>query len=821
MGTTSTTASPLIDQRLWLGPTGPGPQTRLFRQTFAAPAEVSAAQVRIYAESNYHAWLNGQYLGRGPIYHHPTLRPYDTHDLRPHLRPGKNVLAVLVHTPATAIHNHVPSGEPGLTVGWNLTDAAARPIPVTGRWKATDRTGWSGDVPKRTWAIGHIEQFDAAAAPAGWQSIDFDDQAWPDAEVITPATNIDGVEWVARPLPALRYGYAAPTRLISLHRFDAPVEPITAADNGGAVAKRLLTPPWLPADGDLRISDFDPATGSFTVHGLSPGRGAMVCFDLGKQVTGQLTFDADCPSAGTIDVGWSETFEQNKPWLCRKGGGYCDRILAPAGKVHWEPIGYSSMRYLLVCLRGFTGSVRFERFGIRTSEPDLDWSRPYDFGDDRLNAIWQLCIHTFRIGTQEGVLDCPTREQAVYIGDGLLIARWIAQVTGDARHWKYVVHEQFRRQAENGMLRASIFSATNDTLIDYPLLAITGLRDYWQFTRDPDALKHIEACRKVLRWFDARRGSDVLCPTPKAPANPSVPWERKYDPKMPDISNPEAGRLFVDHPGMGWHNINEAGIDRRGLNCALNALLVQARRALAQLEEAAGHGDRAASLRADADATAAAIGERLFDRTRSVFADGMLEGRLLEQVSEQGNTWAVAAGCCDDDTARAALLRVLKRDDPSIARNGPYFWAYLFPELARLGLHKLALDSIPALWGPMLDGGATALWETFLGDDLDSWCHPWSAAPVEFLLEHVLGLPRVAQAGTSATLRPRPDLLPRARGQAWTAAGWFAIDWQTDPAGNVTLTGRVPEGQSATLIHPTDSSRHTVQGEWRLTLPLR
>ena len=57
-----------------------------------------------------------------------------------------------------------------------------------------------------------------------------------------------------------------------------------------------------------------------------------------------------------------------------------------------------------------------------------------------------------------------------------------------------------------------------------------------------------------------------------------------------------------------------------------------------------------------------------------------------------GNTWCIAARCCDDDTARAILNDLLTSDSPYVSRNGPYFWAYLYPELARLGLHQLAIS---------------------------------------------------------------------------------------------------------------------------------
>lgn len=803
--------------RIWTGANGAGARTCLFRRAFDIPVSARSCTLHLFAESRYHVWLNDEYLGRGPAFHHPTELLVDTYGLLKcdGVKDGRNVLAVLVQSLDVSFHNHVPTGEPGLVATIEIVSSAgeAITIPTDSEWKMTGQTGWRTDSPRRCWAIDYLEEFEMAVAPTGWRAIDFDDGDWGKPESFRPATTVPGGRFLSRPLPALAHGHQYPTKFLGLFSIREPASPERRFSSSGELGKSIMLAEWKrrePAD--------VPAGGTtFSVDGLSSTEGAVVCFDLGAEFVGQVVLECDCPGPGTIDVGWSEVAENGRPLIVRKGVGYVDRIHAVKGRLKWSPIQFSAMRYLVLVLRGFNAPVRVERFGVRASEPDVGWTGTFQSNDDRLNDVFAMCARSLRVGTQETQMDCPSREQAAYIGDGMLTGRWFAQLTGDVRHWRYLIHEQFRRQSSSGILRAAIFSGRNDTCIDYTLFAVIGLRDYVTFSDDTDSARElIDNARMAFAFFDRYRANHGLC-TWTFDRNQSIAsWENVYDPAQPVFGESDGLVLIIDHPGMGWHNKNEAGIDRRGTNAALNALIVIAKRALADLEDIVGERSNARALREDAERLADLIGKTFFDPARSVFVDGVLDGERLKQISEQTNTLAIAARCCDDDTARGILSSLLTNPDDKIARNGPYFWAYLFPELLRLGLHELGARCTRARWGKMLDGGASTLWETFLGDDLDSWCHPWAAAPVDFLSAGILGLPLISD-GMEIVLRPRFDLLSSASGSAFTNQGWISISWSR--VGNAfEIRGTLPNGVEAAVLSPTGRSIAKARGEWATTI---
>ena len=115
---------------------------------------------------------------------------------------------------------------------------------------------------------------------------------------------------------------------------------------------------------------------------------------------------------------------------------------------------------------------------------------------------------------------------------------------------------------------------------------------------------------------------------------------------------------------------------------------------------ARGRGDAAAAqcLREQAQTLRQVIRKTFFDDVRGWFVDG--------------------------EPAVTLIRRILRNDDPAIAKCGSYFWLYLLPTTARLGLHDEALARTRHTYAYVVQHDATTLWEIFAGDDRDSLCHP-------------------------------------------------------------------------------------------------
>ena len=132
---------PFIDSATWIwsaegshgapAPTAATPshyQVRLFRRSFEIKDLATAAlTVHVSGDSRYLFYCNGVLVGRGPAKGDVNHHFYETFDLKPHLRAGRNVLAALVQDMSRVAHRPALLGAPcsimTYTGGWVLEGA--------------------------------------------------------------------------------------------------------------------------------------------------------------------------------------------------------------------------------------------------------------------------------------------------------------------------------------------------------------------------------------------------------------------------------------------------------------------------------------------------------------------------------------------------------------------------------------------------------------------------------------------------------------------------------------------------------------------------
>jgi len=635
-------------------------------------------------------------------------------------------------------------GVPGIVARIGVTDESARQSSfVTDEsWKAILLTAWRNDVPRRNYATGWMECFEAEKEPIGWRELEFNDSAWPVARVVDPGD----VRYFPRMVPHLREFFARPERVFGEWSIPAGVPTLDEVTRG------LDKEPWTPVTLQTEFPIVIEAGPTGTALGL----------DLGGEVAGQVEVEVDGPAGITIDLCLAEPLRGNRPW-CHRRGEYAKRYITRAGRQAWRSFGYDGGRYLTAVIRGPHPRITLHRLGVWRRETDLPFRASFECDDEKVNRIWQITRRTMAVGAQDVHIDCPTREQTSAWGDHLWSGLWEGFLTGDFSHLRHLVTVMEQVQWPNGQMPCYAFSGIEPyPLYDYALICVMGLWEYFWATGDRELIERVlPTALQILARYRREIG-------------PSGLIEIDGDRAMHEGQ----GQLFIDHPGLG-HNHPLPWLDRRGIGSCLNFFFVLALESAANLCNHLDRPDQALALRKEADAVRHIAEKMFFDPARGAYSDNVFEGHLSNHLSQQANALAVLSETCPPERARTILTRILDPNDANLCRCGTYFWTYVTEAMCRQGMHETMWAEVVRLWDDMAERGATTWWETFQGGELDSLCHIWSSVPGYLIVAYVLGVQPAAPGFRKIAVRPQIGLLNRVKGFVPIGKGGVEVAWET------------------------------------------
>lgn len=166
---------------VWQKDAGPANTWMCFRKVVDLSRIPSQVEARISVDSKYWLWINGKLvvfeggLNRGP---NPKDGYFDRVEIGSFLKPGKNIIAVLVWYAGKGGRHSVDSGAGGLVF---QTDVGGESIASDASWKISVHPAHygplEGDQPSGLYAGADIG-FDARRDVPKWMNADFDDREW-------------------------------------------------------------------------------------------------------------------------------------------------------------------------------------------------------------------------------------------------------------------------------------------------------------------------------------------------------------------------------------------------------------------------------------------------------------------------------------------------------------------------------------------------------------------------------------------------------------------------------------------------------------------
>ena len=343
--------------------------------------EFNQVILNISGDDYYKLYVNGRFVAQGPEASYIESFDYNKIDLTPFLVKGENVIAVHVYY-SGEIHRVCVSGDNRQGMIADLFVDGKYLFGTDESWKYSVAKEFSGDTVG--YDTAYLENIDFNLAQRDWRELDYDDSHY---SLSVIKENYD-------------YSFKEePAELIDVYR----IKPAEIRKIG---------------------------VGAYFV-------------DFGKEITGQFFMTVKGEQGQKVYVRCGEELDDKNEnlarWQMRCNCNYED-ILTLSGNVdEVEFFDYKAFRYVNVFTDldnlspdTFEAIVRHHKF-----EPkyELETEVPY------LKEIFAICENALRIGAQGALVDCPSREKGVYLGDFTVSGLSYLYLTEDAEYYKKILDD--------------------------------------------------------------------------------------------------------------------------------------------------------------------------------------------------------------------------------------------------------------------------------------------------------------------------------------------------------------------------------------------
>lgn len=494
--------------------------------------------------------------------------------------------------------------------------------------------------------------------------------------------------------------------------------------------------------------------------------GCYAVIDFGKEVTGHPTIEIEEARGGEIiDLGYGEILQTPQGEVIspasgqigivnadRDGVHYADRYICKPGKQVFQTFDKRAFRHLQIDVRNLTHPLKVGPASILFSTYPVEYKGSFECSDPLLNRIWEVGRWTVQLNMEDAYTDCPWRERGQWWGDARIQALVNYYAFGDLKLMTKGLRQIAQSQNEEG-LTWGVYPTDwpGGLLPTFTLIWICSLHDYYFFSKDGDLVRELfPTVDRALKFFERRLSEhDLLRDLPY--------W------------------VFVD-----W-----ADVETRGESASINALYHGALLLAAGLADTIGEIGRAKHHRGLAERVQSAMKTHLWDDSISAYRDAIIEGKVLDKVSEQANTWAIVFDVPQPDKFSPIIESVFDPQNDVVRAGLPYFSFYILSAFARAGDYDRALTYIRTNWKRMLDWGATTWWEKW--EPTWSFCHGWSAAPTYFLPAEILGVKPAKPGWEEILIHPHPVDLQWATGVVPTPVGNVSVEWKSEKTFEMTV----------------------------------
>ncbi len=433
--------------------------------------------------------------------------------------------------------------------------------------------------------------------------------------------------------------------------------------------------------------------------------GNRYLFDFGRETVGIYKLRFDSAAEQKIRVSYGEHIDDG--WVRSIIGirDFSFDYTAREGENHY--LGYKrrlGLRYLQIdsesSISEFSVEILPRVYPITKNAVEIS--------DERLKKIYDVSVRTLELCMHEHYEDCPWREQALYSLDSRN-----QMLCGYYAFGEYVFPRESLRllalgKREDGLMPICAPAGHNLAIPSFSLHYYTAVREYLEYSGDVGFVREIyPRLESLIGLFLDKLGDGSLISSFGAKEHWNFyEWSSHLD-----------GVIGAE--------------EEERCDLVLNLLLAMALDNMVILSDRLGIENGYAEC---ADRIRAAVNSAFFDESTSaykLFSDEPI-------FTELGNALAVLSGAARGE--RAEKICEMLIGENRFVKLTLSMRCFLYDALILTDREKYLpwiFENIKAVWGRMLDEGATSFWETEDGAEAfgkaGSLCHGWSALPVYYI----------------------------------------------------------------------------------------
>ncbi len=759
------TTSPLITQKtwdaFWISSNDAEPHSyaiQYFRKEFNLTDKPLHFIIHVSADNRYKLYVNGSLVSLGParseIYHWQ----YETVDIAPFLKPGKNIIGAIVWQ----YGEEAPEAQISYRTAFILQGNSEREsiINTNKTWLAVKDQSYSPlkpDLIYSYYVAGPGEQIDYKLFPSGWNKEGYDAGAWKQASEIS------------RGVPKGVFTFSQGWMLVPRN--------IPQMELTGQKFKSVSR-----SEGISIPSGFPLTQHSFTID---PNKKISFILDQGELTNAYPILEFSKGKDARITIGYAEALYidegSKKDWRAQNKKGNRNEIenkrfvgvrdvIIPNGKDNqtFTTLVYRTFRYVQVTIETRDEALIIDDLhSLFTGYPFL-LKASFETGNDTLDKIFSTGWHTARLCAMETYMDCPYYEQLQYVGDTRIQALVSLYNAGDDKLMRNAINQLDQSRMAEGITLSRYPTRNSQQIPPFALWWIGMLHDYWKYRPDTNFVKeHLAGMRQVLWFFSKYQESDgSLKGTPY--------WN------------------FTDWcESPGW-DAGVAPIGKNGHSAALDLQLLWALQLAAELENKLGIPAKSKEYQDAAILLKASIRNRYFIARDQLFAD--TEEKTI--FSQHVNALAILTHTATLKETEQIAKQILLNNE--LAPSTIYFKYYVHQALVMAGMGNQYIDWLDT-WKDNLKMGMTTWAEISDINATRSDCHAWGASPNIEFFRIVLGIESDAPGFNTIKIEPRPGKLQSLKGRMPHPAGSISVNYQVK---GMTMQAEIdiPPGISGTFI---------------------